>query len=494
MITSSSPRPPFLQHFQGDLIFPEDQSYPSAISRWASNAERRAAFVAFPKTTSDISLVLDYALRESNPALPVAVKCGGHSASGLSSVEGGVVVDLSRYFGDVKIDEDNKLAYVGGGALWATVDEKAMQYGLATVGGVVNHTGVGGLTLGGGFGYLTGEHGLTVDNLVQATITLASGQTFTISTKSNEHPDLFWGIRGAWSNFGVISEFVFRLHSQRRDVYSGVLVFPVDRVEEVCRVANLWWDKGPSEKERLTINMAWNESMSEVSIHNEIVLQIIPFYNGSEAEGREVFRAFLELDPVQDLTTSVSYEKLNTTFNTQFPHGKPYITTGFQTRHALADPKSIRKVVQLFERFQEEDTKLARPIRLDVVVIHEYTPWAKVLSVPDSETPFPRSRVNNGILMATWSENEEVMNDRAKKMVEEVKKLLSTGEERKHAQDSDGKQNSTMSVERDFRQSPAARLEDLFGPENHKRLKGLKRKYDSENVFCRWLGIEPNRS
>jgi len=89
---------------------------------------------------------------------------------------------------------------------------------------------------------------------------------------------------------------------------------------------------------------------------------------------------------------------------------------------------------------------LARPIRLDVVVIHEYTPWAKVLSVPDSETPFPRSRVNNGILMATWSENEEVMNDRAKKMVEEVKKLLSTGEERKHAQDSDGKQSTSNIV------------------------------------------------
>ncbi|KAF5332335.1 hypothetical protein D9758_016118 [Tetrapyrgos nigripes] len=471
-------RPSTLQSFQGDLVYPNDPSYSSAIARWASNAERQAALVSFPKTTSDISLVLDYALHQSKPPLPIAVKCGGHSASGASSSEGGVVIDLSRYFSEVRVDPEAKLAYVGGGAIWATVDEKTAEYGLATVAGVVNHTGVGGLTLGGGFGYLTGEHGLVIDNLVQATITLQTGQTLTLSSKADENPDLFWGIRGAGSNFGVVSEFVFRLSPQRRDVYAGVMVFPIDRVEEVCQVANAWWDNGPSEKERLFITLVWNEDMSEV------VLQVAPFYNGSEADGRQVFKAFLELNPTQDLTTSLPYIKLNAALNDQFPHGRPYITTGFQTHRAQANPESIRNAAKLYKRHREEDSKLARPIKLNVSVIHEYTPWGKVSSIPDSEGgPFPRNRVNNGLMMATWAENEKEINLKAREMVDEIRNAFLDA---KTNQKSEG----PKTVEKDFRQSSASKLEGLYGVENYQRLKTLKKTYDAKNVFCSWLPIE----
>ncbi|KAF5362701.1 hypothetical protein D9758_011708 [Tetrapyrgos nigripes] len=471
---------------RGDLVFPTDPTYASAISRWASNAERLAALVAFPKTTDDITLILEYALRFSTPALPIAVKCGGHSASGASSVSRGVVIDLSRYFGDVRVDPEAKLAYVGGGALWKTVDEKAIHQGLATVGGIVNHTGVGGLTLGGGFGFLTGEHGLTIDNLVRATITLTSGETLSISSQPDENPDLFWAIRGAGSNFGVISEFVFRLHPQREQVYSGMLVYNVEKVEEICRVANAWWNEdgkgksgnGPSRKERLFINTAWNE---------ETTLQVVPFYNGSEAEGREVFKAFLDLNPIQDLTTSVPYPELNAASNALFPHGRPYITTGYQAH--VANPESIKKVVKLFRKYYEDDLKRERKVGLNVVVIHEYTPFSKVLSVPDTETPFPRRRVNNGFLIATWAENDEEMNKSAKEMVYEVKRVFREDEMLERGQEDDGSEFQPSSIEQDFRQSPTAKVEDLFGIKNYQRLQVLKKRYDPENVFCSWLAI-----
>lgn len=126
----------FQQSFKGDLVTPTDAGYEQAIDRWAHNAARKAEIVAFVKDTSDVALAIQYA---KNNNLPIAIRGGGHSASGASSVEGGLVIDLSRYINGVTVDPEKRLGYVGGGALWKTVDETAIQYGLATVGGTVNH-------------------------------------------------------------------------------------------------------------------------------------------------------------------------------------------------------------------------------------------------------------------------------------------------------------------------------------------------------------------
>ena len=130
----------FRSNFTGDIVLPEDKDYAAAISRWACNAERNAAVVTFPKTHEDVALAIAYA-RDNQ--LELAVRGGGHSSSGSSSCTG-LVIDLSRHLNGVRIDAENKLAYVDGGAIWRTVDEAAIKFGLATVGGTVNHTGVGG--------------------------------------------------------------------------------------------------------------------------------------------------------------------------------------------------------------------------------------------------------------------------------------------------------------------------------------------------------------
>jgi FAD/FMN-containing dehydrogenase len=127
-----------IPNFQGDIVIPSDPTYTSAIARWATNAIRRANVVTFPKDPGDVALAIAYA---TSHKLPVAIRGGGHSPAGASSVEDGLVIDLSRYFGGVRVDPETKRAYVGGGAIWETVDREAIKYGLATVGGTVNHVG-----------------------------------------------------------------------------------------------------------------------------------------------------------------------------------------------------------------------------------------------------------------------------------------------------------------------------------------------------------------
>ncbi|KAG6854176.1 hypothetical protein C0991_009828 [Blastosporella zonata] len=200
--------------FAGDIVTPADSDYPIAIARWALNAARRAKVVAFVKNEADVKLAIKYACDEK---LPIAIRGGGHSPAGASSSEGGLVIDLSRYLTTVRVDAEKRLAYVGGGALWASVDRAAIIHGLATVAGTVSHTGVGGLTLGGGYGWLSSEHGMVLDNLVQTTVVTADG-SIVVANEEN-HSELFFGLRGGGSNFGVVTEFVYQLHPQRATVY-----------------------------------------------------------------------------------------------------------------------------------------------------------------------------------------------------------------------------------------------------------------------------------
>src|SRR6266704_6821071 len=192
--------------FGGELVGPGDSGYDDARALFNAMIDKRPAVIARCASGDDVARVIAFARSHE---LPLAVRGGGHNGGGLGSVDDGVVVDLSL-LRSVSVDAGTRTVRVGGGCTWGEVDAATGEHGLATPSGIISTTGVGGLTLGGGLGHLTRKCGLTIDNLLEAEMVLASGER--VRASADEHPDLYWAIRGGGGNFGVVTSFLFRLH------------------------------------------------------------------------------------------------------------------------------------------------------------------------------------------------------------------------------------------------------------------------------------------
>ncbi len=213
---------------RGDIVRPGDAAYDGARAVYNGMIDRRPALIVRCTDVADVVAAVDYA-RTNN--LLTAIRGGGHNGGGLGTCDDGIVIDLSRMTG-VRVDADAKTVRVGAGCTWAEVDHATHPYGLAVPAGFISSTGVGGLTLGGGIGYLTRQYGLTIDNLLSADVVLADGTIITASETS--HPDLFWALRGGGGNFGVVTSFEFRAHPVRT-VYAGPTFWPLEQTEQVMK-------------------------------------------------------------------------------------------------------------------------------------------------------------------------------------------------------------------------------------------------------------------
>ena len=215
------------ESLRGPLLLAGDPGYEESRRVLNRSIDKRPALVVQPTGVADVRNVVTFA-RDRD--LLVAVKCGGHSFGGKSTCDGGLQIDLARLRG-VRVDPVSRTAWVEGGSLLGEIDHEAMAQGLVTTTGTVSHTGVGGLTLGGGFGRLARRFGLAIDNLRSVDIVTADGRYLHASEKEN--PDLFWGVRGGGGNFGVVTSFEFGLHPMQREVVAGNVVFPLDRAREL---------------------------------------------------------------------------------------------------------------------------------------------------------------------------------------------------------------------------------------------------------------------
>ncbi len=213
---------------RGDLLLPEDPGYDQARRTYNALIDRRPSLVVRCASVADVRAGVDFAREEG---LDLAVRGGNHNVTGFGTCEGGMVLDLGSLTG-IEIDPVNRTARVEGGCLWREFDQAAHAFGLATPGGVNSTTGVGGLTLGGGIGYLTRKYGLSCDNVLSAEVVTADGGLLTVGP--DEHPDLFWALRGGGGNFGVVTSFEFRLHPVET-VFGGVVFYPIERAEDVLR-------------------------------------------------------------------------------------------------------------------------------------------------------------------------------------------------------------------------------------------------------------------
>jgi hypothetical protein len=229
-----------LAAFKGRLVGPDDDGYDDARKVYNAMIDRRPALIAYVDDADDVATAVAFA-RESG--LPLAIRGGGHNGAGLGTVDDGIVIDLSRLKA-IDVDRGARTVRVGGGCTWGEVDRATGQFGMATPSGIISTTGVGGLTLGGGLGHLTRAFGLSIDNLLEADVVLASGER--VRASADENPDLFWALRGGGGNFGVVTAFTFRLHPVGT-IVAGPTFWPVEDGAEVLMAYSEFIRQAPRE-------------------------------------------------------------------------------------------------------------------------------------------------------------------------------------------------------------------------------------------------------
>jgi FAD/FMN-containing dehydrogenase len=306
--------------FRGDLITPDHHDYDDARAVWNGTVDRRPRLIGRCSGTADVAAAVRFA-RDCD--LEIAVRGGGHNVAGTAVCDDGIVIDLSAMRA-VSVDPVERIAHVQGGALWGDVDHETQAHGLATTGGIVGHTGVGGLCLGGGLGWLMRKHGLTVDNLVEAEVVTARGDI--VRASDNEHPDLFWALRGGGGNFGVVSSFRFELHPVGPTVMAGPVFWAAEDTTDVLRFYRDFVADAPDELGTV-IRLGTIPPLPGVDdeMHFQPAIAVASCYAGPVEDGERAVRALRHCGtPLVDLVGPTLYVDHQSGIDDTVPHGWHY--------------------------------------------------------------------------------------------------------------------------------------------------------------------------
>jgi len=329
---------------RGRLLLPGFEGYDSARRVLNPSIDKFPALIVQPTGAADVTQAVTFA-RERD--LLVAVKCGGHSYGGKSTCDGGMQIDLST-FRNARVDPFSKTAYIAGGSLLAGLDHEAMNFGLVTTAGTVSHTGVGGLTLGGGFGRLARRFGLALDNVKAVEIVTADGKLRRASAAEN--PDLFWGVRGGGGNFGVVTNFEFGLHEMQRQVVGGDVVFPIEQLRDVL---SMYADYVTTAPDDLYLDFV---AASEIG-KTEAVCVVHACYSGPEGHAEKVLAPIYKAGtPIVDGIKPIDYVALQRSWDNTDPRNSgEYLKSGFIDEFP---DKLVDTIVRNYETFEDRGTTM----------------------------------------------------------------------------------------------------------------------------------------
>ncbi len=329
---------------RGRLLLSGYDGYDAARRVLNPTIDKHPALIVQPSGTADIMNAVRFA-RERD--MLVAVKCGGHSFSGKSTCEGGMQIDLSS-FRSARVDVGTKTAYIAGGSLLGELDHEAMAQGLVTTAGTVSHTGVGGLTLGGGFGRLARRYGLALDNVTAVDIVTADGKL--LHADANEHPDLYWGVRGGGGNFGIVTSFEFKLYPMQRTVIGGDVVFPLKDLPGVLKV---YADYAPTAPDDLYLDFVVASKPGTV----DGVCILHACYSGPEDQAERVLAPIYKAGtPIHDGIKAIDYVAIQRAWDDTDPRTTgSYLKSGFV--NDIPD-QLVSTISQNFKTFNERGTTM----------------------------------------------------------------------------------------------------------------------------------------
>jgi FAD/FMN-containing dehydrogenase len=306
-----------LDGFSGQIIEPSTPEYEDARGVWNAMIDKRPAVIAQCMNPQDVVVAVKYAGANN---LAISIRAGGHNVAGYAVCDDGVTIDLSKMRG-VEVDAERRLAMVEGGALWRDIDKATQAHGLATPGGLISDTGVAGLTLSGGIGWLRAKHGLSIDNLVAADVVIADGSL--LHTSADENPELLWALKGGGGNFGVVVQFTFALHPIGPEV---MFVAPIYAVEEGPEPIRAWREfmtqHGDSVGSLCEFSTAGGEDFPE-EYQGKRVYTLACVYNGDAAKGEALLQPLKELGTmVADFSGRMNYCDVQQLFDTLMPAGE----------------------------------------------------------------------------------------------------------------------------------------------------------------------------
>jgi FAD/FMN-containing dehydrogenase len=445
--------------FRGELLRPDDAGYHDKRKIWNGSISRFPALIARCAGVADVIDSVNFA-RENG--LLLAVRSGGHSFPGLSVCDGGIVIDLSPMKG-IRVDPEARTVRAQAGVLLGELDHETQAFGLAVPSGIVTHTGMAGLTLGGGIGWLMRKYGLTIDQLLSVDLITAEGEL--VRASEEENPDLFWGVRGGGGNFGIVTEFEFRLNPVGPTVLAGPIFWPMEEAPNVLRFYRDWITDVPDELTTIVMHRkAPALPVIPPELHGKPVVVVACCYVGPIEEGDKVVRPLKKFgSPLLDLCVPKPFLTHQAMFDPSFPHGWWYY-------------------------FRSCDVAELSDDVIDIVAEH-------AMRISSPLTAFPIFHLGGAI--ARVGEDTTAFNGRGAGHTLNINGTTRTAEgfdqEREWVRSfwSALEPHHTSAYVNFLMDEGEERIRKAYGAKKYDRLKALKRRWDPENLFRLNQNIKP---